>query len=105
MAQKTTNGELSTDVVKSITDTCIEYITYYINQMFANSTFPDKPKLADVSPIFKGGNSTLKKNFRPISVLFAIPKIFERLISKHFCSFAYRLLSYFISFQISFQIF
>ena len=90
---KKTNGELSTDAVKSIADNFLEYITYYINQMCANSTFPNKLKMADVSPIFKGGDSTLIKNFRPISVLSAISKIFGRFISKQICLFAYRLLS------------
>ena len=52
--------------------------------MLVNSTFPDKLKLADVSPICKGGDSTFKKNFRPI---------FERLMWKQICLFAYRLLS------------
>ena len=61
--------------------------------MVANSTFPDKLKLAAVSPIFKLGDSFLKKNFRPISVLSAISKIFERLMSKQICPFAYRHLS------------
>ena len=90
---KKTNGELSTDVVKSTADNCHEYITYYINLMFAKSTFPNEIKLADVSPIFKGGDSTLKEKFRPISVLSAISKIFERLIPKQICLFAYRLLA------------
>ena len=91
-SSKKTSGELSTDVVKSTADNCLEDITYYINQMYANSTFPNRLKLADVSPIFKGGDSTLKKNFRPMSMLSAISKIFERLISKQICLYAYRLL-------------
>ena len=44
---KKTSGELLTDVVKSIADNYLEYMTYYINQMFANSTFPNKLKPAD----------------------------------------------------------
>ena len=63
---KWTSGELSTDIVRSIAHDCLEYITY-INQIFENSTFPDNLKLADVSSIFKGGDFTFKKNFRPIS--------------------------------------
>ena len=61
--------------------------------MLVNSTFPDKLILADISPILKGGDSTLIKNCRPISVLSAISKISECLISKQICLFAYRLLS------------
>ena len=41
------------------------------NKMFECSEFPDKLKLADVSPIFKADDPTLKFNFRPISVLQA----------------------------------
>ncbi len=74
---KKTSGDISTYIVKSISGSCLEYLTYYINQMVANSTFPDKLKLADVSPIFKQGDSSSKKNFRPISVLSAMSKIFE----------------------------
>ena len=61
--------------------------------MFANSIFPNKLKLADVTPIFKLGDSSLKKNFRPISVLSAMSKIFGRLMSTQISPFAYRLLS------------
>ena len=59
--------------------------------MFADCTFPDKLKLADVSPIFKATDSFFKNNSRPISVLSAISKCFERLMSKQVCPFAYRL--------------
>ena len=48
--------------------------------------------MAYISPIFKGGDSTLKKNFRPISVL-SVSKMFQRLMSKKIFLFAYRLLS------------
>ena len=90
---KKTSGDLSTDIVKSISGSCLEYFTFFVNQMVANSTFPDKLKLADVSPILKLGDSFFKKNFRPISVLSSISKIFERLMSKQNCPFAYRRLS------------
>ena len=89
---KKSNGELSTDIVKSIADNCLEYITYFANQTFTNSTFPDKLKLADISPIFKSGDSTLKRKFKLISVLSAISKIFERLMSKQIFLFGYKLL-------------
>ena len=31
----------------------MEWKTYFVNQIFGGCTFPDKLKLADVSPIFK----------------------------------------------------
>ncbi len=46
------------------------------------NAFPDILKLADVSPIFKNGETTSYANYRPISVLSSVSKIYERLLSK-----------------------
>ena len=51
---KKTNGELSTDIVKSLANNFVGYFAFFVNKMFANNTFPSKLKLADVSPIFVG---------------------------------------------------
>ena len=45
-------------------------------------------KLADITPIFKKGSKTLKSNYRPLSILPNLSKLFERplfhQISKYF---------------------
>ena len=51
-----------------------------MNKSIKSSGFPDKLKKADVLPIFKNDNGTNKKNYRPISVLSEISKVFERQI-------------------------
>ena len=43
-------------------------------------TFPDKLKLAKVIPIFKKDDDMLFNNYRPISILPTISKVFERVI-------------------------
>ena len=43
-------------------------------------TYPDKLKLADISPVYKKENPLLAKNYRPVSVLPTVTKIFERLM-------------------------
>ena len=42
--------------------------------------YPDLLKIAKVLPIFKKGDHSLTSNYRPISVISCINKIFERLI-------------------------
>ena len=71
----------------------LEHITYFINKMFSSNEFPGKLKLADVSPIFKYGESTQKANFRPIGVLSALSKVFEHIMSKQIQPFTSRFLS------------
>ena len=90
---KKTSSEISSDVVKLISGFSLEHITYFINKMFSSNKFPGKLKLADVSPIFKCGESTQKANFRPISVLSAFSKVFERIMSKQIQPFTSKFLS------------
>ena len=55
-------------------------LTYIINLSFENGIFPDHLKLARVTPIFKSGDSQSVSNYRPISVLSTISKVFERIM-------------------------
>ena len=43
-------------------------------------TFPDSLKFGDITPVHKKDETTNKENYRPISVLPLISKIFERII-------------------------
>jgi hypothetical protein len=57
-------------------------ITNLFNQCIEHATIPDEWKLAHVTPIFKGkGSKSLIDNYRPISVLSPVSKVFETLIA------------------------
>ena len=45
--------------------------------------FPDLLKLADVISLHKTEEKTRKKNYRSVSVLPTVSKVFERLLEKH----------------------
>ena len=51
------------------------------------SFFSDDLKLADVTPIFKKKDSLNKENYRPVSILPYLLKVFERIIYKEIDSF------------------
>ena len=42
--------------------------------------FPSEMKLADVTPVFKNEDQTKKENYRPISILSNLSKVFERCL-------------------------
>ena len=49
--------------------------------------FPNKLKLADITPVYKTKDYTLVENYRPVSVLPSVSKIFERIIQKQFSNY------------------
>ena len=82
----TING-IPTKRLKDASDICSEYLLkIWNNEIVENGYFPDKLKLADVTQIFKKDNATQAKNYRPISVLPSVSKVFERLIQKQLLS-------------------
>ena len=61
-----------------------------INSCLEAWYFPDFLKVARVTPVFKDGDPTQLSNYRPISVLPAISKIFERVINERQVHFLQR---------------
>ena len=51
-------------------------LTYIINSSIQQNVFPDVLKCAEVSPTFKKSDKLSKLNFRPVSILPSISKIF-----------------------------
>ena len=56
-------------------------------EVVQNKIFPNNLKVADITPIFKKGDSTLEKNYRPVSILPVVSKIFERIMQKQISNY------------------
>ena len=63
------------------------FITNLINDCIENSSFPDKLKLAEITPIPKTEDSQYVGDFRPISILPAISKLFEKVLSNQLSAY------------------
>ena len=51
-----------------------------ISKSLHSGTFPDDWKRARVTPLFKQGEASDLKNYRPISVTSVTAKVFERIV-------------------------
>jgi len=74
-------------ILKEFDSFFIPPITAIINKSLKEGVFPSKLKLAMVIPIFKKGDKTKCPNYRQISLLSNISKIFERIMYNRIESF------------------
>jgi hypothetical protein len=72
---------LSMFFVKQFTHLIIKPLHHIIATSFEKGTFPSQLKIAKVIPLHKGGDSTVPDNYRPISLLPNISKIYEKIAS------------------------
>lgn len=73
---------LSTKLVKQLKDVLIEPMTLITNQCLRQGIFPDLMKMARVVPLFKKGDRESIGNYRPVSILPALSKILEKVMSE-----------------------
>ena len=55
-------------------------MTDCINEVLESSKYPESLKLSDIVPVYKKKDPTDKSNFRPISILPLLSKVFEKVI-------------------------
>ena len=77
----------STPVVKQIITDISAPLTTIFNKSLEHGIFPDKLKLAKVTPVFKSDNRLMISNYRPISVLPVFSKILEKLMNSRLQNF------------------
>ena len=83
-APKTSTGidGLSMKLLKQIKPHICDSIKLVINQSLTTGIFPDIFKIAKVLPLFKKEDPLLTENYRPISLLPCISKVFEKVVFK-----------------------
>ena len=57
-------------------------LVYLINLILTTSIFPDCMKIARVTPVYKKGDKSKCTNYRPISILSAMSKIVEKILTQ-----------------------
>ena len=82
MLKDTSSGfdQMKPIVLKKVKNELLHPVMNLINASFQQGIFPDQLKTACVTPIHKQGITSCVSNYRPVSVLCAMSKIFERIM-------------------------
>ena len=89
LSAKKASGPCSIPVIvlKSIIDIISKPLSNLINMSFTTGMFPDILKSSEIIPIHKKGDTTTCNNYRPISLLSNLSKIFEKLMHTRIYNF------------------
>ena len=74
----TTCNNIPAKIIAENYDIISPFITNIYNECTTISNFPARLKCADITPVHKKDETTKKDNYRPVSILPSISKIFER---------------------------
>ena len=92
-SNKKTSGNIPVKILKLANQICHEKITSCVNKCISTCKFPDKLKLADIIPIHKKDDKSKKENYRPISILPTLSKVFEKVLLNQLDKFSQEILS------------
>ena len=71
---------IPTRIIKKDIDILKEFLCLNINSAIKSTGFPSFLKLADITPLHNKGRKNMKENFRPVSNLLTLSKIFEKCV-------------------------
>ena len=74
-------------------DTFVPFLHKGINDCIESNFFPDKLKEATLTPVHKKTSKSEKSNYRPISILPLLSKVFERVLHKQLSTYFDKIFS------------
>ena len=83
------SNDIPTKLIKEYSDIFATIIVEDFNKCMHNGTFPRSFKISEVIPVYKKDEPYDKNNYRPISILSNLSKIYERYMHDEINSFLY----------------
>ena len=81
------HSEIPTKIIKSNSDIFSDFLYVSIISSMKSSLFSSYLKTADITLIYKKGKKYLKDNYRPVSILPVLSKLYERSKFKQISKF------------------
>ena len=88
---------LPAKLLKSGSGVFCNSVCHLMNMSINSSKFPNALKLAEICPVLKKGNNLEVNNYRPVSILNSMSKIFERVIVNQLTDYFNNVCSIFLS--------
>ena len=92
---KSVGGEIPIQMLKE-SEFTFEILTNCINKSTETGCFLDSLKKANITPIFKRNDPLDKSNYRPVSILPLISKVYEKRIYNQLSEYTESFLSHII---------
>jgi hypothetical protein len=92
-SKSTQGSDIPTKIIKENSKMFSKYLTSVFNDCIEKCIFPSNLKLSEITPIFKKGSKLKKDNYRPVSILPNISKLFEKLLHDQIYNYINRYLS------------
>ena len=80
--KSSTNGFIMATTLKQCIDLYLPFLSKAINHTITENIFPKQLKKSEVIPLYKKEDPLKKENYRIVSFLPYVPKVFERTIFK-----------------------
>ena len=92
--------DISSTIIKENADLFANFLYFSYNKAVSDCEFPKSFKNANVLPIYKEDSRLEEKNYRPISILPNLSKIYERIMYSQISAYFGKILS---KYQIGFR--
>ena len=83
---------ISSKLIKISAPVIVSSITKIFNSLISTGIFPDEWKLARVTPVHKNGSPSDENNYRLISIIPIVAKLFEKIIYDQCYKYIYRII-------------
>ena len=82
LPSKTSSGHdgISNKLLKLLNDTISYPLSIVFNQSLSTGVFPDRMKVAEIVPLYKGKEEDRVINYCPVSLLMTISKVLEKIM-------------------------